>query len=50
MTLTPHIGSATRESPHEMARMAAVKLIAMIEGETPPDLLNPDALQGAAAV
>jgi glyoxylate reductase len=48
--LTPHIGSATWESRHEMARMAAVNLIAMIEGETPPNLLNPEALQGAAAV
>jgi glyoxylate reductase len=48
--LTPHIGSATWESRHEMARLATVNLLAMIAGETPPNLLNPEALQGAAAV
>jgi glyoxylate reductase len=42
--LTPHIGSATWESRHEMARMAAENLVAMINGELPPNLLNPDAL------
>jgi glyoxylate reductase len=47
--LTPHIGSATWESRHEMARLATVNLLAMIAGETPPNLLNPEALQGAAA-
>jgi glyoxylate reductase len=43
--LTPHIGSATHESRHAMARMAAENLVAMIEGRTPPNLLNPDALR-----
>ena len=47
--LTPHIGSATWESRHEMARMAAENLVAMIKGETPPNLLNPAALEAARA-
>jgi glyoxylate reductase len=42
--LTPHIGSATWESRHEMARMAAENLVAMITGAEPPNLLNPAAL------
>jgi glyoxylate reductase len=42
--LTPHLGSAASESREEMAMLAAQNLIAMIRGETPPNLLNPDAL------
>jgi glyoxylate reductase len=42
--LTPHIGSATWESRDHMAMLAAENMIAMINGETPPNLLNPEAL------
>ena len=41
--LTPHIGSATWESRDQMAMLAAENLIAMIKGETPPNLVNPEA-------
>jgi glyoxylate reductase len=43
--LTPHIGSATWESRSQMSLLAADNMIAMIKGETPPNLLNPEALQ-----
>jgi glyoxylate reductase len=42
--LTPHIGSATWESRDQMSMLAAENMIAMIKGETPPNLLNPEAL------
>jgi glyoxylate reductase len=42
--LTPHIGSATWESRDAMSMLAARNMIAMIKGETPPNLLNPEAL------
>jgi glyoxylate reductase len=44
--LTPHIGSATWESRDQMSMLAAENMIAMIEGRTPPNLLNPGALGG----
>jgi glyoxylate reductase len=47
--LTPHIGSATWESRHEMARMAAENLVAMLRGDAPPNLLNPEVLQATRA-
>jgi glyoxylate reductase len=47
--LTPHIGSSTWESRRKMAMMAAENAIAMIKGERPPNLLNPEALERAAA-
>ena len=40
--LTPHIGSATWESRREMSRLAAVNLIAMINGQRPPNIFNPE--------
>ncbi len=43
--LTPHIGSATYESRTLMSMMAAENMIAMIKGETPPNLLNPEAVK-----
>jgi glyoxylate reductase len=43
--LTPHIGSATHESRDKMATAAAANLIAMIKGERPPNLFNPEVLE-----
>jgi glyoxylate reductase len=43
--LTPHIGSATYESRDKMAAAAAANLIAMIKGERPPNLFNPEVLE-----
>lgn len=40
--LTPHIGSATWESRREMAKLAAQNVVAMIRGERPPDIYNPE--------
>jgi glyoxylate reductase len=42
--LTPHIGSATYESRNQMAMLAAENMIAMINGDVPPNLQNPAAL------
>jgi glyoxylate reductase len=47
--LTPHIGSATHESRGRMAMMAVENAVALIKGERPRNLLNPAALEGAAA-
>jgi len=42
--LTPHIGSATRETRDKMSIMVAENCIAALKGERPPHLLNPKAL------
>jgi glyoxylate reductase len=42
--LTPHIGSATPESRRTMSLRAAENIAAMIRGERPPDLINPEVL------
>jgi glyoxylate/hydroxypyruvate/2-ketogluconate reductase len=42
--LLPHIGSATRATRVAMGLCAAGNLRAALYGETPPNLLNPDAL------
>jgi phosphoglycerate dehydrogenase-like enzyme len=47
--LTPHIGSATHESRAKMAAMAADNAIALIKGERPKNLLNPETLEPATA-
>jgi glyoxylate reductase len=44
--LTPHIGSATWESRREMSKLAAINVIAMIKGERPPNLYNPQIYGG----
>jgi len=38
--LTPHIASATRETRNKMAEMAANNIIAALEGQTPPNLVE----------
>lgn len=44
VALTPHIGSASLNTRLAMANTAAGNLIAALSGQTPPNLLNPDAL------
>jgi len=44
VVLTPHIGSATRETRDKMSIMVAENCIAALKGERPPHLLNPKAL------
>ena len=42
--LLPHLGSATVSARAAMAETAAKNLIAAVDGQTPPNLVNPDAL------
>ncbi len=42
--LLPHIGSATVVARAAMAETAARNLIAALEGEVPPNLVNPEVL------
>ncbi len=44
VTLLPHIGSATMEARSEMARMAAESIAAVLNGEIPNNILNPQVL------
>ena len=44
VVLTPHIGSAARETREEMALRTVENLEAMIQGRRPQDLLNPEVL------
>ena len=41
--LLPHLGSATRATRAAMARMAAANVAAVLRGDRPPDLVNPEA-------
>jgi glyoxylate reductase len=42
--LTPHIGSATPESRRTMSLRNVENLAALVRGERPPDLVNPEVL------
>jgi glyoxylate reductase len=42
VVLAPHIGSATRETRMEMVRIAAQNLLASMDGQRPPNLINPE--------
>ena len=44
VVLLPHVGSATLETRTRMASMAAKNLLAGLSGQTPPNIVNPDAL------
>ena len=44
VVLTPHIGSASRETRTRMALMAAENIVSALSGERPPNLVNPEAL------
>jgi glyoxylate reductase len=45
VVLVPHIGSATMEARTKMAEMAVLNLLAVLKGEHPPRLLNPDVME-----
>lgn len=45
VVVAPHISSASHETRSRMAEMAADNLIAYFQGKTPPNLVNPEALQ-----
>ncbi len=44
VVLTPHIGSASRETRRKIAEIGVENLIAGLHGEEPPNLVNPDVL------
>ncbi len=46
VVVTPHIGSAARETRQAMALRTVENLEAMIQGRRPPDLLNPEVYGG----
>ena len=41
VVLTPHIGTATRELRIQMAQIVADNVLAVIRGERPPNIVNP---------
>jgi glyoxylate reductase len=41
--LTPHLGGQTEETLAELARLGATNLVALINGERPPSVVNPEA-------
>jgi phosphoglycerate dehydrogenase-like enzyme len=43
VVLTPHVGSATAETREAMTRVLVDNLLAAARGETPPNLVYPDA-------
>jgi lactate dehydrogenase-like 2-hydroxyacid dehydrogenase len=45
VVLAPHLGSATIETRGKMATIAADNLVAMLKGEEPPNILNPEVLK-----
>lgn len=45
VTLTPHIGSSTRQTRLAMAMLAADNLVAALAGQRPPSLINPEAFK-----
>jgi len=44
VVLAPHIASASRETRLKMCMMAAENLVAGLQGQNPPNLVNPEAL------
>jgi len=49
VVLAPHLGSATTEARRKMAAMVAENILATFEGKTPPNIVNPGAIERAAA-
>ncbi|MDD2671415.1 MAG: D-glycerate dehydrogenase [Syntrophales bacterium] len=45
VTLLPHVGSGTLETRVRMASLAVENLLAGLNGESPPNILNPEVLQ-----
>ena len=46
VVLIPHLGSATTATRARMAETAAANLVALLNGSTPPNCVNPEALAG----
>ncbi len=50
VVLAPHLGSATFETRAKMSEMAALNAIAVLKGERPPAVVNPEVLQNGVFV
>jgi D-3-phosphoglycerate dehydrogenase len=48
VVVTPHMGTATAETRLAMAMMAAENLLDALSGRRPPNLVNPEVLQGVS--
>ncbi len=46
VVLTPHLGSAVKEVREQMANIVVDNIIALLEGRTPPNCVNPEVLRG----
>ena len=44
VVIPPHLGSATIGTRTRMATLAATNLVAMLRGERPPNIINPEVL------
>jgi glyoxylate reductase len=44
---TPHLGSAVVEVREQMANIVVDNILALLEGRTPPNCVNPEVLQGS---
>jgi glyoxylate reductase len=44
VALTPHLGSAVVETREEMANIVVDNILALLDGETPPNIVNPEVL------
>jgi glyoxylate reductase len=49
VVLTPHLGSAVAELRERMANVVADNILAVIAGKRPPNIINPQVLDGRAA-
>ncbi|MGH9406895.1 MAG: 2-hydroxyacid dehydrogenase [Terriglobia bacterium] len=47
VVLMPHLGSATGETRTRMAMFAAENMLAALQGRRPPNIVNPEVLDGA---
>jgi glyoxylate reductase len=47
--LLPHLGSASIATRGAMARIAAENVLALLAGERPPNLVNPEAWDGVGS-
>jgi glyoxylate reductase len=45
VVLAPHLGSASNETRAKMAMVAAQNVVAFIQGQRPPTMLNPEAMK-----
>ena len=47
VVLVPHLGSATVEVRYEMANIVVDNILALLDGKTPPNCVNPEVLRGS---